>query len=183
MFRTVSAAEGLQELFRHSDIYHASAYTALSSLLTWNKTDATASSLGLMFELYRRHYGTIPVEVTGNSPQHDVAGTVFVDKPKVSSGSPTYPLDVTASLTSDHKALTVSIVNPSDPPQEINASFAGLSLQGTGKLYRLAAPDAAMRNEPGKARVVDIVESSLTEAPTKLSIPASSVSIYELPIQ
>jgi len=40
-----------------------------------------------------------------------------------------------------------------------------------------------MRNEPGKARVVDIVESSLTEAPTKLSIPASSVSIYELPIQ
>ena len=183
MFRTVSAAEGLQELFRHSDIYGASAYTALSSLLTWNKTDATASSLGLMFELYRRHYGTIPVEVTGNSPQHDVAGTVFVDKPKVSSGSPTYPLDVTASLTSDHKALTVSIVNPSDQPQEINASFAGLSLQGTGKLYRLAAPDAAMRNEPGKARVVDIVESSLTEAPTKLSIPASSVSIYELPIQ
>lgn len=183
MFRTVSAAEGLQELFRHTDVYNASAYTAMSSLLTWNKTDATANSLGLMFEMYRRHYGTIPVEVTGNAPQHDVAGTVFVDKPKVPSGSPTYPLDVTAALTPDRKALTVSIVNPSDQPQTIDASFAGVTVQGGGKLWRLAAAEPTMRNEPGKPRVVDIAESSLTGTPGRLSIPASSVSIYEIPIQ
>ncbi len=183
MYRSLSAAEGLQEMFRRSDVYGFSAYTALSSLLTWNKTDATPSSLGLMFELYRRHYGTIPVEVTGNSPQHDIAGTVMVDKPKVPSGSPTYPLDVTAALTADRKTLTVSIVNPSGEPQQIDASFAGVKLQGSGKLYRLAPSGADVRNEPGKPRVLDIVESSLNNMPAKLTIPESSVSIYELPIQ
>jgi len=46
--------------------------------------------MGLMFKLYRRHFGTIPLEVAGNSPQHDVKGTVGVDKAKTSSGSDTF---------------------------------------------------------------------------------------------
>ncbi|MES1254799.1 MAG: alpha-N-arabinofuranosidase, partial [Acidobacteriota bacterium] len=101
MFAPLSCAQAMQEMFRHSNRFILSSYTAAPQLLAFNKTDATVQPVGLMFEMYRRHFGTIPVEVTGNAPQHDVKGTPGVDKGKVSSGSDTYPLDAAAALTAD----------------------------------------------------------------------------------
>jgi alpha-L-arabinofuranosidase len=115
----------MQEMFRHSNMFIISAYTAAPQLLATNKTDATVHPIGLMFELYRRHFGTIPAEVTGNSPQHELKGTVGVDKAKVSSGSDTYPLDAVAALTADRKSLTVAIVNPAESEQQINVAING----------------------------------------------------------
>jgi alpha-N-arabinofuranosidase len=183
VFRAISAAETMNEFFRHSDLFAVSAYTALSGLLAYDKTDATVRPVGLMFELYRRHYGTIPVAVTGNSPQHDIAGTVGVDKPKAPSGSPTYPLDVAAALTPDRKSLTIAIVNPTEEPQELDASFTGATLKGTGTLWRIAPRDLRAENLPGKPDAVGIVESSLTGAPGRMEIPPISISIYELPVR
>jgi alpha-N-arabinofuranosidase len=182
-FQATSAAEAMHVMFRNSGLYLMSAYTALSGLLAYNKTESTFTLVGLMFEMYRQHYGTIPVNVTGNSPQPDIQGTVNVDKPKVPSGSPTYPLDVAAALTSDRKALTVAIVNPSQSAQQIDATFTGVTLQGAGTLWRIAAPEVTSHNEPGKPMAVNIAESSITGAPGKLEIPPLSISIYELPVQ
>ena len=183
VFQALSAAEGLNEMFRHSGLFAASAYTAFSRLLAYNKTDVTVSPLGLMFEVYRQHYGTIPVPVTGNSPQHDVQGTVNVDKPKVPSGSDTYPLDVVAAFTADRKTLTIAVVNPTESAQQLDATFTGVALKGNGKLWLIAPRDLTALNEPGKPAVVNIGENTLQEAPGKLEIPPISISIYELPVQ
>lgn len=182
-FQAMTVAEGLQELFRHSGQFDVSAYTALSSLLVHDKTDATINPLGLMFEMYRHYFGTIPVAVTGDSPQHDVQGTVNVDKPAASSGSPTYPLDVAAAFTADRKMLTVAIVNPTESAQQIDAKFAGVTLQGRGQLWQLAPPSLTANNEPGKPMAVKIAESNLTGAPGQFKVPPISISIFVLPVQ
>jgi alpha-N-arabinofuranosidase len=183
MFAPLSCAEAMQEMFRHSNRFIISAYTAAPQLLNVNKTDATVHPIGLMFELYRRHLGTIPVDVSGNSPQHDVKGTVFVDKGKMSSGSDTYPLDVAAALTADRKALTVAIVNPTESEQSIDVSIKGVTVRNSGRVWRIAASDLTAENEPGKPLTVDIVESPLTGALGHLTVPKLSIGIYELPIQ
>ena len=139
-----------------------------------------------MFKLYRRHFGVTPVAVTGNSPQHDVKGLVGLDKPKISSGSDTYPLDAAAALTADGKALTVAIVNPTESEQRLDVTFTGVALQAGGKLWRIAAGELNPRNQPGKPPVVDIVESAesaVTRVPGTLAIPKLSINLYEWPVR
>jgi len=183
MFAPLSCAQAMQEMFRHSNMFILSSYTAAPQLLNFNKTDATVHPIGLMFELYRRHFGTIPVDVTGNSPQHDLAGTPGVDKGKTSSGSDTYPLDAAAALTPDRKSLTVAIVNPTESEQQIDVAIHGVTVQNKGRVWRIAGADLTADNEPGKPQAVDIVESPLTGVPGRLTVPKLSISIYELPIQ
>lgn len=183
MFSALSSAQALDEMFRHSSLFVISAYTGAPEILTISKTDAGIRPIGMMFELYRRHFGTIPVAITGTSPQPDVRGTVGVDKSKVPSGSDTYPLDAVAALTADRKTLTLAIVNPTESGQPIDVAFSGATVQNKGRLWRIGSDDLTAANEPGKPPVVDIVETPLTEVPGRLMIPKFSISIYELPIQ
>jgi alpha-N-arabinofuranosidase len=177
--RALCAAEGLQEMFRHSHIIKMGAYTAFISNLSFDGNDATYSPVGLVFKLYRQHFGTIPVEVSGNSPQKSVKGTVGVDKPRVSSGSDTYPLDVAAALANDRKTLTVAVVNPTETPQGIDLNVTGIQLRGTGKMWRIAAPHLEADNKPGKKPEVEIAESPIRELPTTLALPPLSISLYQ----
>jgi alpha-N-arabinofuranosidase len=183
MFSALSCAQALDELFRHSSMFVLSAYTGAPELLAFNKTAVTTRPIGLMFELYRHHFGTIPIAITGNSPQHEVHGTVGVDKPKMSSGSDTYPLDAIAALTADRKTLTLAIVNPSESSQQIDVAFSGVSVQNKGKIWRISSEDLTAANAPGKPPVVDIVESPLTGASGRLTVPKFSISIFEFPVQ
>ncbi len=182
-FHALSAAETLQVMFRHSGMFIVSGYTAFSGLLAHNKTESTVTPTGLMFELYRHHFGTIPVAITGNSPQPDIQGTVNVDKPKVPSGSPTYPLDVAAALTANRKALTVAIVNPSQSAHQLSASFTGVTLRGTGTLWRIVSPSATAHDVAGKPMALHIAQSNLTAVPKEMEIPPLSISIYKLPVR
>jgi len=183
MFTALSSAEAMHELFRNSGLFVVSAYTHAAGLLAYNKTDVGVLPVGLMFKLYRRHFGTIPAALTGNSPQHDVKGTVGVDKPKIPSGSDTYPLDAAAALTADRKALTLAIVNPTESDQEVDITWQGAALQPGGRLWRIAGANWNPRNEAGKPREVDIVESALTEPPARLTVPKLSISLYEYPVR
>jgi len=180
--RALAAAEGLQEFFRHSHLIKMGNYTAFISCVSHNAHEAVFSATGLVFKLYRQRFGTIPVEVRGNSPQHPVRGTVGVDKPSVSSGSDTYPLDVVAALTEDRKTLTVAIVNPTETSQLIGFGVVGTGLRSPGKMWQIAAPDLSAENEPGKKPVVDIVETTVPEVSGALTVPALSISVYEFGI-
>jgi alpha-N-arabinofuranosidase len=183
MFSPLSSAQALNEMLRNSHLFVISAYTGAPELLAISKTGVAFRPIGLMFELYRRHFGTIPLAVTGNSPQHDVKGTVGVDKPRVPSGSSTYPLDVVAALSADRKSLTLAVVNPSESGQQMDVAFQGVTVQGKGRLWQISSDSLTAGNEPGKPPVVDIVEKALTESPKHLTIPKFSISIYELPVQ
>jgi alpha-N-arabinofuranosidase len=183
MFTALSSAETLHEMFRNSGWFVMSAYTHLTGLLSSNRTDMNVAPVGLMFKLYRRHFGVTPVAVTGNAPQHDVKGLVGLDKPRISSGSATWPLDAAAALTADGKALTLAVVNPTEQEQRIDVTFTGVALQAGGKLWRIAAGDLNPRNQPGKPPVLDIVESAVAELPGGLAIPKLSISLYEWPVQ
>jgi len=178
--RALCAAESLQEMFRHTDVIKMGAYTAFISNLNYDGNESVLSSVGLVFKLYRQHFGTIPVEVSGNSPQKPVKGTVGVDKPKISSGSDTYPMDVAAAWTADHRRLTVAVVNPTEAAQQIDFAVSGVQLEGSGMLRRIAAPSLDADNEPGKPPVLQIRETPLSATPNTLALPPLSISLFEL---
>ena len=100
------------------------------------------------------------------------------DQPKVNAGSPTYPVDVTAALTSDGKSLTVAIVNPNEAAQELDLSLKGISLTGKGRKWRTTGPSLTAATGLNR-KEVQVTESPVTGAPDKLSIAPISINIYE----
>ena len=121
----------LQEMFRHTDLIKMAAFTMGTSTLSLNDTGAVYNPYGLMFKIYHEHFGTIPVEVDGNSPQPAPKFPVGGDQPRVNAGSPTFPLDVSAAFTSDRKFLTVAVVNPTESAQTLDLDFQGVASLAT----------------------------------------------------
>jgi alpha-N-arabinofuranosidase len=178
----VSYAMVMNEMFRHSDFITMGAFTFATSTIDFNATDATYNTTGLMFKMYREHYGTLPVDVTGNSPQPAPKWPVGGDQPAVNAGSPTYPLDVAAAFTADHKFLTVSVANPTTSAQPLNLIVQGIHLGGKGKLWQMTGPEDA-GNLVGQKPQVEVVETALRDVPSNLSVAPFSVNIYEFSVQ
>jgi alpha-N-arabinofuranosidase len=175
---TLVVALTMHEMFRYTDIYEMSGLTGFTSNISWNARNVVYSPTGLFYRLYREKFGTIPLKVTGNSPQKEVQGTVLVDKPEKPSGSETYPLDVMAALSQDKNKLTLSIVNPTFSEQEIDISFAGISLKQGCNVYVIKAPGLRSVNRPEKDPVVTVAESKLDAIPVTYKIPPLSISLY-----
>jgi alpha-N-arabinofuranosidase len=144
-----------------------------------NDVAASISSKGLLFKMYRDHLGEIPVEVTGNSPQKPVDGTVRVDIPAETSGSPTYPLDMIATLNKDKTKLTIALVNPMLTGQEIQIDFGGSKIGKNAKTWTLAAASLQTENKPGEPPVIDIKERVVKTTP-KIKVLPLSITIYEV---
>ena len=176
----LALAEGLHEMFRHTDVIAAAAYTMGTSCLAYAGREAVLQTNGLVFELYRNHFCTIPLEVTGNSPMPPIQGEAGGDKPRISSGSPTYPLDVSAALTEGRKVLTIAVVNPTKEPQKIDLDFRGLTLSGTGRVWRLSGPDENAFNEPGRPSSVSIANRPVRKAPKTLIVEPLGIDLYVL---
>ncbi len=79
----------------------------------------------------------------------------------MSSGSPTYPLDVFAALTPDHKYLNVAVVNATEKEQKFDISVAGAHLAGPPSNL------ATHRQQPGcrKSRWSAAHRSEIKEIP------------------
>ena len=72
----LGVAAGLHEYFRHSDIIFMANYAQTVNVIGAIKTSKTAAvldSTGVVLELYRNHFGTIPVKVAGAPQPLDVA--------------------------------------------------------------------------------------------------------------
>jgi alpha-N-arabinofuranosidase len=185
MISPLSYALLLHELFRRSEMVAASCPTGgLYTVLIDSTGEATGfAPEGLVMKLMANHFANaLPVAVGGNSPQRPVQGTPFVDVPTVPIGSPTYPLDVMAALSSDRKTLIVSVVNPTEEAQEFSPRIAGANVRGQGKLWQIAAPSVDSTNEPGKKPAVDIIESLQNALSENMRVPAISVNVYEFEI-
>ena len=125
------------EMFRHSDVYQLAALTFITSTYSAANGQAVLNPTGMVFKLYRDRFGTIPVEVTGNSPQPTPKDPPGGEQPAVHAGSDTFPLDVAAAWTADRKALTIAVVNPTETAQTLGLEIRGAALSGKGTLHRL----------------------------------------------
>jgi len=172
-------AWAFDEMFRHSDLYQMAGFTFATSLLSANRTEAVLNPAGLLFKMYRDHYGTIPVTVTGNSPQPPPKYPVGADQPAVNAGSDTFPLDVAAALSNDRKTLTVAVVNPTESAQHLNLSFKGVELTGKGHLWRMAPSSINASIVVGQKPEVQVEAQGLDNMPDTATIPPISVNIYE----
>lgn len=176
-------AWAFHEMFRHSDLYQLGAFTFATAMISEDRTDAVLSPVGLLFKMYREHFGTIPVEVSGDSPQPKPIYPAGGDQPSVNPGSDTYPLDVSAALTEDRKALTFAVVNPSDSEQRLDLSTKGATLSGQGKLWRMAPASVDATITVGQKPGVEVQEQELEAIPKEMIAPPFSVSIYSFSIQ
>jgi alpha-N-arabinofuranosidase len=175
-------AWGLNELFRHSDVFTMGGFTFAGSTLSASRTDAVLNPIGLMFALYSQHFGRIPLAVSGNSPQPERTGRVGAETPNVNAGSPTYPLDVAAALSEDGKTLTVSVVNPSESALKLQLDLHGVVVSGPGHVWRMAPPSVTSAIVVGREPQVR-VEETAADASGALSIPAISVGVYAFPVK
>jgi alpha-N-arabinofuranosidase len=178
--RTLVVGEAMHEIFRNSDVYTMSGYTSYTGNIAWNANEAVYSSIGLFFKLYREHFGTIPLTITGDSPQKELRGIVLVDIPEKSSGSDTYPLDVMAALSADKKKLTLSIINPTFTDQEIDISFSGVSFKAGCDSYQIQGPSITAANLPGEKPQITVVNSRMETVPGTFKVTPLSITLYEM---
>lgn len=176
-------AWAFHEMFRHSDIFQLGAFTFATAMISENRTEAILNPTGMLFKMYRDHFGTIPVEVSGDSPQPKPTFPAGGDQPAVNPGSPTYPLDVVAAFGDDRKSFTIAVLNPSDAEQRMKLSVSGTKLSSQGKLWRMAPskPDAVVTL--GKKPEVQVEEQGLASVPESIAVPPFSVNIYSFPVQ
>ena len=126
---SLANALAFHEMFRHTDLIRMAGHTMGTSSIEFNATDAALNTTGMLFQLYREHFGALPVEVDGNAPPPTPKYPAGGDQPHVNAGSATYPLDVSAALTADRKRLAIAIINPTESPQELNLSIKALDFR------------------------------------------------------
>ena len=154
-------AVGLHEMFRNSDLFAMANYAQTVNVIGAIKTTKTAAEMeatGLVLQLYRRHFGTTPVAVSG-----DLA-----------------PLDLSAALSADGRALTVAVVNPTEEARRVALSVAGAALAGHGQRWTLTGPGRMAHNQPGAPRRVDIEAEAITRDAGTVEAPPLSVTLVSL---
>jgi len=171
------------EMLRHTDFLKMAAHTTGLSMLDFNRTASTLSTTGLVFKLYADHFvGAIPVELSGNSPQPAPKYPAVGDQPDRTSGSPTYPLDMSAALSPDHKYLILSVVNATESPEEFDLSVLGVRPNGPGKAWQLTGASVDAADRVGHTPEVAVTERSTDRDIQTLSIAPISVNIYQFPV-
>jgi alpha-N-arabinofuranosidase len=171
------------EMLRHTDFMTMGAHTMGTSSLDITPTGSTINALGVVYQFYGEHLpGTIPLAVSGNSPQ-PAENPNYGDEPKVSSGSPTYPLDVIATLTPDHKYLNVVVVNATEREQNFELNMVGMKLGDSGTLGKLTGSTLGAVNRVGQPAEVKVEQSPASKTRGAIAVAPISVNIYRFPVQ
>jgi alpha-N-arabinofuranosidase len=176
-------AWAFHEMFRHSDLFQLGAFTFATAMMSETRTEAELNPTGLLFKMYRDHFGVIPVEVSGDSPQPKPLYPAGGDQPAVNPGSDTYPLDVSAALSEDRKTLTFAVLNPSDAKQSMKLAVNGAKLARAGQMWQMAPSSVDAVVAVGKKPEVAVEEHPLGAVPETIEAPPFSVSIYSYPLQ
>jgi alpha-N-arabinofuranosidase len=145
---------------------------------------------GQVMKVLHDHFaGALPVAVSGNSPQLPTKGTVGIDNSARPSGSPTYPLDIFAALGADRKTLSISVVNPTETSQDCVLNVTGVQAIGPAKVSRLTAP-AAVTPAPAAPVMgrfggppVTVAQSTLPQAPRRITVPPASITVYAFEVK
>jgi alpha-N-arabinofuranosidase len=183
-YKTVPAyAWAFHEMFRHSDVFQMGALTFATATISSNRTEAILNPTGMLFKMYRDHFGVIPVDVTGDSPQPKPTFPAGGDQPAINPGSDTYPLDVSAALSEDRKTLTFAVLNPSESEQSIRIAINGTKLASAGKLWRMAPDSINATVQVDMKPEVQVEEQTLGALPDTITVRPFSVNIYSYPVK
>lgn len=174
----------LNEMLRHTDFLRMSAHTMGVSTLDYTPTAATFNTTGLVYKLYGDHFvpGSIPVALSGNSPQPPPQYPVGGDQPRTNSGSPTYPLDMFAALTPDHKFLNIAVVNATNSEQIFHLDIAGMRVDGPAVTWQLTGKDLQATDRVGQAPQVSIRKVAMGNNLTSVSVAPISINVYRFPV-
>ncbi len=142
------------------------------------------NTTGLVFKLYGDHFvpGSVPVELSGNSPQPSPKYPIGGDQPETNSGSPTYPLDMFAALTPDHHFLTLAVVNATSEPQKFDLKIAGGRPVGQSTVWQLTGQSVDAVDKVGEQAQVGVKESLIDDLPQTLSVGPISINVYKFPL-
>jgi alpha-N-arabinofuranosidase len=157
-------AAGLNEYSKSTDIVYMANYAQTVNVIGCIKTNTTHSVLdatGQVLKLYRKEFGFIPVEISGELR----------------------PLDIGATLTSGGDTLTISVVNPTWEPVAFPLNIAGSTASSEVEIWRVTAPDDMSTNEPGREAVVNIVGPESGKFGKKLEVGPASITIFRFPLK
>lgn len=126
---------------------------------------------------------TIPLEVSGDSPQPKPIYPAGGDQPAVNPGSDTFPLDVSAALSDDRKTLTFAVLNPSDSEQDLKLAINSAELSSQGRLWRMAPASVDATITVGQKPGVKVEEQTLTSVSKNMPVPPFSVNIYSFSVR
>ena len=173
------------EMLRHTGFIRMSAFTMGVSTLNISPTASSLNTTGLLFELYDRHMGPglVPVKLTGNSPQPLPSQHLFGDFPHKQAGSPTYPLDMVAALSPDHKFLNLAVVNATSQTQHFALNVDGLTLGGPATLWQMTGPTLTAANNLHQPPQVKINTIHIHATPQSVDVAPISIDIYRFPVQ
>ncbi len=155
----LGVAMGLHEFFRNSDIVELACFAQAVNVLGAIKTSRTAATLegsGEVLALYRHKFGTIPIQIS----------------------QPSADLDIAAAWSEDHKAITVSIVNPTDRARTVAIDLDKATVKKACTRWEITGPNPQVHNVPdGFPNLIRAVEKQLTFKNT-LESPAYSTELY-----
>lgn len=172
----------LNETMRHTNFITMGAHTMGTSSLDISPTASTINTVGLVYKIYGEHFpGTIPVALSGNSPQ-PATNPSYADEPKTSSGSPTYPLDIFAALTPDRKSLIVSVINATELEQKFDLSVPDAKLTGPSTLWEMTGSSLDAADHVGEPPQVEVKEIPIGSVPKTVSVVPFSINIYRFPV-
>lgn len=174
---TIGYARALNEIFRHTDLIEMVGFTFGTSCLSFTDTSAAYNTTGLLYQLYQSQFGRIPVDVDGNAPQPAPKWPIGGEQPTVNAGSPTYPLDMVAALTSDRKALTVAVVNPTESEQKFSIQLVSAQTTENVSKWLISGTSVNARNIVGKKADVALTKTTLPKQ-NQLTVEPASISIY-----
>jgi len=157
-------AAGLHEYFRNTDVYMMANYAQTVNVIGCIKTTKTAAefdSTGFPLMLYRREFGTIPVQVTHSSE----------------------PLDISVALTEDKDALTIGVVNPTRDIYNLKLDLKSVTPTGKAQTWTIAGDDPMAYNDPGQPRNVTIEPGEPADLANVVAIQPLSITLFKAPVR
>ena len=107
-------------------------------------------------KLYRQHFGTVPVAISGE----------------------TRPVDIAATLDSEGRTLTISVINATRDEVKIPVTLLNGTVSGEGELWQVTAPDEMATNEPGRPENVKITGPDAVPSGGELTVGPASINLF-----
>lgn len=160
----LGVANALHEMFKNSDLFFMANYAQTVNVLGCIKTTGTSAFMeatALPLQLYRSHFGLIPVAVTGSNAN----------------------LNVSAAYTSDKDSLTVAVVSALASESYMNFSIIGAEqLVGFNK-WTIANSNPEAYNKPGNESEIVINEEKFDTKIDSILVPPYSIVMVKFPIK